>query len=296
PPGPDGFPPVESLAAAAIAGVDQVFRIGGAQAIASMAFGTKSVPAVDVVVGPGNIYVSLAKQELAGIVSVPGAFAGPSEVVVVADASTDPLLAAVDLAVQAEHGPDGLAWLVTWSPEAVGPICEALAQVVEKSPRRVDLESTLSAGGFVAIVDGPDKAVEVINEIAPEHLEILLSDPEEVLRGVANAGAIFVGMNTPASVGDYVAGPSHVLPTNGTARFAGALSVVDFTKEMSVVKVSPEAIESVAGDVSIIALAEGLDAHSQSVLMRLPALETQSGASLDMGASNLNLVQGEDHG
>ena len=268
PPGPDGDPPVETLAAAAIAGVDEVYRVGGAQAIAAMAYGTESVPRVDVIAGPGNVYVSVAKQEVAGVVGVPGAFAGPSEVVVVADGSTAPELAAIDLAVQAEHGPDGLAWLVTWSLECAEAVGAALDEVVATSPRRDDLEATLAAGGYTALVDGPSEAIQVVDLIAPEHLELLVAGAGEMARRVRNAGVIFCGAMAPASVGDYLAGPSHVLPTNGTARFAGALSVIDFTKEMSMVSVDRDTFGRTAGVVATIATAEGLDAHAQSVLRR----------------------------
>jgi len=268
PPGPDGNPPIETLAAAAICGVDSVYRIGGAQAVAAMAYGTESVERVDVIAGPGNLYVSLAQKEVAGSVGVPSSFAGPSEVVVVADASSDPKEVAVDLAVQAEHGPDGLAWLVTWEETLVDAVSSELAAVVDSSPRRDELAATLSKGGFAALVEGQDRAVEVVDAIAPEHLEVMTDDPWGFAEKVGNAGCVFLGGISPASVGDYVAGPSHVLPTNGTARFSGALSVVDFTRERSVVEVASSFYPAGAGLVTELAGWEGLPAHAMSVRSR----------------------------
>ncbi|HZU72283.1 MAG TPA: histidinol dehydrogenase, partial [Acidimicrobiales bacterium] len=268
PPGPDGSVPAATLAAAALAGVDEVYRVGGAQAVAAMAYGTESVRPVDVIVGPGNIYVSLAKQEVAGVVGIPSAFAGPSEVVVVADGSTPADLAAIDVIVQAEHGPDGLAWLVTWSPETADAVSEAVARLVAGAPRRQEIESTLRDGGYAVVVDGPEQAMAVANAIAPEHLELMTSDPEALLAMVRSAGAVFTGVFAPASVGDYLAGPNHVLPTYGSARFASALRVDDFLKHIHVVSLEAAALEKVAPHVEAIAEAEGLSAHAASVRMR----------------------------
>ena len=175
PPGPDGTVAAETLAAAAIAGIDEVYRVGGAQAVAAMAFGTESIGRVDVIAGPGNRYVAEAKRQVSGLVGVPSAFAGPSEVVVVADADTPVAWAAVDLVVQAEHGPDGLAWLVTWSAETADAVEAEVDRLVAASPRRSDLEATLGSGGYVALVDGPQEAVAVANVVAPEHLELLVA-------------------------------------------------------------------------------------------------------------------------
>ncbi len=174
PPGPDGNLPDELLAAAALAGVDEVYRVGGPQAIAAMAYGTKTVPKVDVIVGAGSRWVSLAKQEVRGVVGVPAAFAGPSEVVVIADGTVPPACAAIDVVVQAEHGPDGLSWLVTWSETALKEINGMIGEFVASAPRRAEIESTLAAGGYAVLVDGPAQAMAVANEIAPEHLELLL--------------------------------------------------------------------------------------------------------------------------
>jgi histidinol dehydrogenase len=269
PPGPDGRLPDEILAAAALAEVDEVYRVGGAQAIAAMAYGTESIPKVDVIVGPGSRWVSIAQREVRGVVGVPAAFAGPSEVVVVADDSTPPQWAAIDVIVQAEHGPDGLAWLVTWSEDAATAISAAVARLVEASPRRDETLSTLDGGGYAVLVDGPEQAMRVANAIAPEHLELLVDDVDALLPLVRHAGAVFVGPLAPASVGDYIAGPSHVLPTFASARFSSVLGVEDFVRRVHAVRVDRRGIERVAPHVASIADAEGLPAHAESVRMRV---------------------------
>ncbi len=268
PPGPDGSVAVETLAAARIAGIDEVYCVGGAQAVAAMAFGTESIRAVDVIAGPGNRYVAEAKRQVSGMVGVPSAFAGPSEVVVVADDSTPVPWAAIDVVVQAEHGPDGLAWLVTWSPKAADAIEAEVDRIVAASPRRADLESTLRTGGYVALVDGPAEALAVANAVAPEHLELLVDAAEDLLPLVRCAGAVFVGPYAPASVGDYLAGPNHVLPTARTARFASALRVDDFRTHVHAVSMGADALARLAPHVVAIAEAEGLPAHARSVLVR----------------------------
>ena len=270
PPDADGSVGAVTLAAAAIAGVNEVYGIGGAQAIAAMAYGTESIRAVDVIAGPGNMFVSVAQRQVAGegAVSVPASFAGPSEVVVVADDTTPVDHAAIDVVVQAEHGPDGLAWLITWSETTADAVSDAVARLVAESPRRGEIEATLSDGGYAVVVDGPEQAMEVANAIAPEHLELMNADPEPLVPLVQNAGAVFVGAHAPASVGDYVAGPSHVLPTNGSARFAEALGVHDFLKTVHVVSVSAEGLERLGPHVEVLAHAEGLAAHAESVRLR----------------------------
>src|SRR5205807_9073116 len=222
------------------------------------------------IVGPGSVYVAIAKREVAGegLVGVPSSFAGPSEVVVVADETTPVEFAAIDLVVQAEHGPDGLAWLITWSPEAADAITESVAKLVAASPRREEIESTLAKGGYAAVVSGPEQAMEVANAIAPEHLELMNADPEALVPMVRHAGAVFTGAYAPASVGDYLAGPSHVLPTYGSARFAGALRIDDFLKQIHVVSLDRGALERVAPHVAALAEAEGLAAHAASVRLR----------------------------
>lgn len=268
PPGADGSVDDATLAAAAVAGVDEVYRIGGAQAIAAMAFGTESIAPVDVIVGPGNRYVAEAKRQVSGVVGVASAFAGPSEVVVVADGDTPPELAAIDLVVQAEHGPDGLAWLVTWSEEVADQVDAEVDRLVAGSPRRADLEATLGDGGYIVLVDGPGQALSVSNVVAPEHLELLVDDAASLLPLVQAAGAVFLGKFSPASVGDYLAGPNHVLPTNRTARFASALQVDDFRRHIHAVSVEEKALTELGPHVVTLAETEGLPAHAESVRLR----------------------------
>jgi histidinol dehydrogenase len=257
-----------TLAAAAIAGVDEVHAVGGAQAIAAMAYGTESIRPVDVICGPGNRYVALAKREVAGQVGIAAAFAGPSEVVVLADETVDPRFAAVDVILQAEHGPDGLAWLVCWDDAVADAVDEAIDKLVAVAPRREDITSTLAQAGHAVVCDSRAQAIEVANRIAPEHLELLCADPDELVSLVDNAGAIFCGPWSPASIGDYIAGPSHVLPTHGSARFASALTVADFLKHHHVVTVDRDGFERLAPSVVALAEAEGLDAHAESIRIR----------------------------
>lgn len=268
PPGPDGKVPDIVLAAAKIAGAHEVVSVGGAQAIGAVAHGTESIRPVDVIVGPGNIYVALAKQEVAGTVGVPSSFAGPSEVVVVAD-GTDPAdFAAIDVILQAEHGPDGLAWFVTWNDAFADEVTASIERLVADAPRRAEIESTLGTSGMVVVTDSPEQAMAVSNFIAPEHLEIQTADNEALVAMVRNAGAVFCGRYAPASLGDYVAGPSHVLPTNGTARFASALTVHDFMKDVHIVFVEQAGLEAMGDAVEALAGAEGLDAHAASIRLR----------------------------
>jgi histidinol dehydrogenase len=271
PPGPDGKVPDVTLAAAAVAGVDEVLAIGGAQAIGAVAYGTDTIRPVDVIVGPGNVFVALAKQEVAGLVGVPSSFAGPSEVVVIADGSAPADFAAVDVILQAEHGPDGLAWFVTWDEEFADEVDLAIERLVAEAPRRADIESTLAASGISVVCSSPEQALDVANFIAPEHLELQTEDPETLLPLVRHAGAVFCGAYAPASLGDYVAGPSHVLPTNGTARFASALTVGDFMKDVHVVSVDQSGLEAMGDHVIALAHAEGLDAHAASIRIRREA-------------------------
>jgi len=268
PPARNGDVDDATLAAAAIAGVDEVYRVGGAQAIAAMAYGTESIRRVDVIVGPGNRYVAEAMRQVSGAVGIPAAFAGPSEVVVVAGPDTPAALAAIDLAVQAEHGPDGLSWLVTWSEEKLEEVDAALDEIVAKSPRRAELEATLSSGGYACLVEGPEEAIAVANVVAPEHLELLIDDARRLLPFVQAAGAVFLGPWSPASLGDYVAGPNHVLPTNRSARFASALSARDFRRHIHAVEADREAIELLGPHVIALATTEGLAAHAESIEAR----------------------------
>ena len=270
PPGPDGHLAPSILAAAAIAGVDEVYRVGGAQAIAALAYGTESVPAVDVIVGPGNRYVAIAERLVAGegAVGVPSAFTGPSEVAVIADGTTTPSYAAVDLVVQAEHGPDGLAYLITWDEEAAARIEAEVRRITAASPRRAEIEATLARGGYTVVVDGPDQAADVANAVAAEHLEIMCADPESFVPRIRCAGAVFLGPLAPASAGDYAAGPNHVLPTARSARFGSALRVDDFCRHIHVVDIDQQGFDRLAPAVEALAVSEGLAAHADSVRIR----------------------------
>jgi histidinol dehydrogenase len=221
-------------------------------------------------VGPGNRYVAEAKRQVSGRVGVASAFAGPSEVVVIAGPGTPADLAAIDLVVQAEHGPDGMAWLLTWSEEVADAVSAQVDRFVQDSPRRQDLEATLAAGGYAVLVDGPEQAMAIADIVAPEHLEILTRDAEALLAQVNSAGAVFVGASSPASVGDYLAGPNHVLPTNRTARFSSALRVDDFRRHIHAVTVSDKALEVLGPHVVTLAETEGLPAHAESVRLRWP--------------------------
>jgi histidinol dehydrogenase len=266
----DGHVAAGILAAAALVGVDEVYRVGGPAVIGALAYGTETIAPVDVIVGPGSARVAQAKREVAsaGLVGVPSAFAGPSEVVVVADATTPTEFAAIDVLLQAEHGPDGLAWLITWDEATADAVAAEVARLVPLSPRRAHLEATLAEGGYVVLCDDAEQAMAVSNAIAPEHLELLVEDPEALLPMVRHAGAVFCGPWAPASVGDYLAGPNHVLPTFGSARFSGALRVDDFLKHIHVVSMGREGLAEVAAHVEVLATYEGLDAHAESVRLR----------------------------
>jgi histidinol dehydrogenase len=280
PPAADGRVDDATLCAAAVAGVDEVYRLGGAQAVGALAYGTESVPGVDVIAGPGNAYVAEAKRQVSGVVGVASAFAGPSEIVVVAAPGATPAFAGIDLVVQAEHGPDGLAWLVTWDADLLDAVSAEVDRIVAASGRRADLEATLATAGIACLVDGPADALAVTNAVAPEHLQLMVpeADASWMLQGVRNAGAVFVGDWSPASMGDYVAGPNHVLPTNRTARFASALRADDFRKHMHAVRVTPDALRALGPHVVTLAEAEGLPAHADSVRRRLRALDEGAGS------------------
>ena len=267
PPGPDGTVPAVTLAAAALAGVDEVYRVGGAQAVAAMAYGTESIGAVDVVVGPGNVYVALAKREVAGVVGIDG-FNGPSEVAIVADGTANPHWVAADLLAQAEHGPGGAAVVITWDGAVADAVERAVAELLAGAPHGAEIESTLASTGRVLLVDDRDAARAAIDVLAPEHLELACADAEKLADDVRNAGAIFVGNYAPAALGDYLAGVNHVLPTARTARFASALRVDTFCKHVHVVEVEPAAFARVAPAVAALANVEGLVEHARSVTIR----------------------------
>ncbi len=262
-----------TLAACAIAGADAVYQIGGAQAIAALAYGTDSIPPVDVICGPGNRYVAIAKREVAGTVGIASSFAGPSEVVVIADESADPTFAAADVLVQAEHGPDGAVWLLCWQPEVYEAVCAEIERLAGQAQRHADISSTLATGGYAVLCRDRDQAIEVSNEIAPEHLQLMMSDADAVIEDITNAGAIFVGNWAPAAFGDYAAGPSHVLPTYGSARFSSALTVSDFQRTHHVVRVDRDAAQLMAPHVVALAGVEGLAMHQLAAQLRLDTAE-----------------------
>lgn len=270
PPGADGRVNEHVLAAAEVAGVDEVYAIGGVQAVAAMAYGTETIAPVDIIAGPGNAWVSSAQREVAasGVVGVVTAHAGPSEIALVVDHTCPPAYAAVDLVLQAEHGPDGQAWLITFDEATADAVTEAVEATLARSERADVTRRTLAEGGYVVLVDDRAGAIEVANAFAPEHLQLMCRDADELARGVRNAGAVFIGPHSPASVGDYVAGPSHVLPTGRTARFAGALGVEAFTKRMATIKLTGETSSQLTDAVDALACAEGLWAHAESIAVR----------------------------
>lgn len=276
PPDVSGEVSPATLAAAEIAGVDIVYRIGGAGAIAALAYGTESVAPVDVIAGPGNIYVALAQQEVSGVVGVVSGFAGPSEIAVIADDAASPEFAAADLLTQAEHGPSGRAWLISPSEEVLRNVEEALAEQLAASPRRGEAEATLREGGFGVLVDDLEAAVEAANRLSPEHVQLMCADAERLSQSIRNAGAVFCGAMSPAVIGDYIAGPSHVLPTGGTARFASGLQTTDFQKRMHTIFVSPEGFAAVGETAAALAEAEGLTGHRDAVLARLADLPPEA--------------------
>jgi histidinol dehydrogenase len=267
PPDSDGKVAPAVLAAAKVAGADAVYRVGGAQAIAALAFGTETIAPVDVIVGPGNAYVAEAKRQVFGVVGIDG-IAGPSEVAIVADQSVDPAWVAADLLAQAEHGPGGAVTLIVWDDAVAERVDLALETLLLATARREDAESTLQAGGRVIFVEDAGRAVDVANAIAPEHLELMCEDAALLVPLVRHAGAVFVGPYAPAVLGDYVAGTNHVLPTGGTARFASALRVADFQKHVHVVSADEKALMRVADATRTIAMTEGLQAHADAVRLR----------------------------
>jgi len=268
-PTPGGHLDATVLAAAHLAGVSRLFRIGGAQAVAALAHGTESVPAVDKIVGPGNRWVAEAKRQLFGRVDI-DMIAGPSEILVIADGSADPRRVAADLIGQAEHDPDAVAWLVTPDERLAAAIPAALEGLLADNPRREVARQALEANGRIVIVPDLSTAAAVADMRAPEHLELLVPDALAFSGRIRNAGAIFLGDATPEPVGDYIAGPSHVLPTGGTARWASPLGVHDFLKRTSLIGYSPARLAEDADDVVRLAEAEGLHGHAEAVRVRLP--------------------------
>lgn len=267
PPGKDGKVNPGTLVAANEAGVDVIYKVGGAQAIAALAFGTESIPKVDKIVGPGNIYVALAKKAVFGYVSI-DSVAGPSEILVLADETSNPRYVAADLLSQAEHDELASAILVTTSMDLAKKVSEYTDMFVSKLSRKAILEKSLDNFGYILVVDTLDEAISVANDIASEHLEIVTKNPFDVMTKIRNAGAIFLGEYSSEPLGDYFAGPNHVLPTNGTAKFFSPLSVDDFIKKSSIISYSRQALEPISEDIQKFAKAEGLTAHANSIRVR----------------------------
>ena len=267
PPGKDGKVNPATLVAAKEAGVDAVYKVGGAQAIAALAYGTESIPKVDKIVGPGNIYVALAKKAVYGHVSI-DSIAGPSEILVLADETANPRYVAADLLSQAEHDELASAILVTTSEELAEEVSREVDGFVKELSRGEIIQKSLDNYGHILIAETLDDAIDAANEIASEHLEIVTKDAFTVMTKIRNAGAIFIGEYSSEPLGDYFAGPNHVLPTNGTAKFFSPLSVDDFLKKSSIISYSKEALEAVHQDIEKFAKAEQLTAHANSIHVR----------------------------
>lgn len=267
PPGKDGKVYPSTLVAAKEAGVDEIYKVGGAQAIAAMAFGTESIPKVDKIVGPGNIYVALAKKAVFGYVSI-DSIAGPSEILVLADETANPRYVAADLLSQAEHDEMASAILITTSKALAEKVSVEVDGFVEELSRKEIIRKSLDHYGYILVADNMEDAIDTVNEIASEHMEIVTKNPFDVMTRIRNAGAIFVGEYSSEPLGDYFAGPNHVLPTNGTAKFFSALSVDDFTKKSSIISYSREALEKVHADIECFAECEQLTAHANSIKVR----------------------------
>ncbi|MDM1707830.1 histidinol dehydrogenase [Thiopseudomonas alkaliphila] len=256
------------LAAAAVAGVDRVFTIGGAQAVAALAYGTESVPAVDKIVGPGNIYVATAKRHVFGKVGI-DMIAGPSEILVVCDGQTDPDWIAMDLFSQAEHDEDAQAILVSPDADFIEQVAQSMARLLPTLEREEIARTSVRERGALIVVENMQQAIEVANQIAPEHLELSVADPESLLPQIRHAGAIFMGRYTAEALGDYCAGPNHVLPTSGTARFSSPLGVYDFQKRSSIINCSPQGASELGKIASVLARGESLTAHARSAEYRI---------------------------
>ena len=267
PPGKDGKIPAAILAAADVAGVDCIFKVGGAQAIAALAYGTETVPKVDKIVGPGNAFVAEAKKQVFGVVSI-DMIAGPSEILVIADGTCNPVFVSADLLSQAEHDKNASAVLVTDSPALATAVQAELERQIPLLPRKEIARASIDKNGKIIVCDDLRAAIAVSNEIAPEHLELSVDSPFDYLDAVKNAGSIFLGKNCPEALGDYFAGPNHTLPTGGTARFSSPLSVDDFVKKSQFTYYTADALEKVSDKIALFAGKEGLDAHARSVTVR----------------------------
>jgi histidinol dehydrogenase len=264
------------LAACSLSGVTRVFQVGGAQAIAALAYGTRTIPRVDKIVGPGNRWVAEAKRQVVGRVGI-DMMAGPTEVVVMADHTARPERVAVDLIAQAEHDEDATSWCVTTDPDLAAALPDALEQALARTPRAAIARAALERNGLIVLAGSMRDAIEVVNRRAPEHLQIVVEGAERVASSIRNAGAIFLGDDTPEPVGDYLAGPSHVLPTAGTARFASPLGVYDFVKRTTVIRYAPARLAQDADWIIALAEAEGLYGHAEAVRVRVGGAAGQRG-------------------
>ena len=267
PPGKDGKLKPAVLASAYVAGVDRVFRVGGAQAIAALAYGTETIPRSDKIVGPGNIYVAEAKKQVSGVVSI-DMIAGPSEILIIADGASSAKVVAADMLSQAEHDKNASAVLITDSESLAEEVRAELEVQLPLLPRYEIARASIDTNGKIIVVDSIEKAIEVSDRIAPEHLEVCVDNPFDYLDKIHNAGSVFLGRNCPEALGDYIAGPNHTLPTSGTARFSSPLSVDDFVKKYQFSYYTQSALASVADDVALFARREGLEAHARSALVR----------------------------
>jgi len=267
PPGKDGIVNPATLAAAKVAGVDEVYKVGGAQAIAALAFGTQSIPKTDKICGPGNIFVALAKKAVYGRVSI-DSIAGPSEILVLSDETTNPRYAAADLLSQAEHDEMASAIMITTSMEVAEAVSKEVDAFTEVLERKEIIQKSLDNFGYIFVAETMEDAIDAANEIASEHLEILTKNPFEIMTKIKNAGAIFLGDYSSEPLGDYYAGPNHILPTNGTAKFFSPLNVDDFMKKSSIISYSYEALEKAHKDIEFFAAKEGLTAHANSIKVR----------------------------
>ncbi|WP_338442081.1 histidinol dehydrogenase [Synechococcus elongatus IITB4] len=272
PPGPDGSLNPAVLVAAQEAGIEEIYRVGGAQAIAALAYGTATIPKVDVISGPGNIYVTLAKKLVYGTVGI-DSLAGPSEVLILADRSANPRWVAADLLAQAEHDPLAAAILITPDLELATQVSLEVERQLQDHPRRLVTEKAIAHYGLAIVVDSLETAVKLSNQFAPEHLELEVEDPWVLVEKIRHAGAIFLGSLTPEAIGDYVAGPNHTLPTSGAARYASALSVETFLKSSSLIEYTAASLQRVARAVDVLATAEGLESHAESVRLRQQSLD-----------------------
>ena len=267
PPGQDGRINPAVLVAAQEAGIEEIYRVGGAQAVAALAYGTETIPKVDVITGPGNIYVTLAKKMVYGTVGI-DSLAGPSEVLVIADEQANPIYVAADLLAQAEHDPMAAAILITTDSTLAGRVQQEVTKQLASHPRKVLTEKAIAHYGLIVVVDTLEQAAELSNLFAPEHLELEIAEPWELINQIRHAGAIFIGNSTPEATGDYLAGPNHTLPTSGAARYASALGVETFMKHSSLIQYSSKALKNMSSTIQILAQAEGLPSHADSVKFR----------------------------